>query len=75
MTVFVCEKCDARFVGDTVPPRGPICFKCHVKGITIGFTHGKETFHGPTFGEQARKQVEEAKANGLNPEPVGQRWV
>ena len=75
MAVFVCEVCDSRFVQDTLPRRGPVCFKCHVKSIRLGFTHGKEDFHGPTLGERQRQQVAEAAKNGINAAPVGARWV
>lgn len=75
MTVFVCERCESRFVGDVLPPRGPICFKCHVKSINIGFTHGKEEFSGPTIVERQRKAVADAAAEGRTIEPYGSRWV
>ena len=31
-----------------------LCFKCHVKDVRLGFTHGQEAFHGPTEREQQR---------------------
>jgi hypothetical protein len=58
-----------------MPRRGPVCFKCHVKNIRIGFTHGKEDFHGPTVRERQQQQVKEAAAAGINAEPVGNRWI
>lgn len=70
MAVFVCEKCDSRWVGDSLPRRGSICFKCHVKTINLGFTHGQESFHGDTIREQQRKIVADAAANGIKAEPV-----
>lgn len=75
MTVFVCERCDARWVGDVLPPRGSICFKCHIKTIDIGFTHGKADFSGPTIGERQRKTVADAAAAGRTIEPASSRWV
>lgn len=75
MAVFTCNLCESKFVEDMLPRRGSICFKCHVKGVHIGFTQGKEEFHGPTIGERARKTIEDSRAAGLNPEPVGERWV
>jgi len=30
------------------------CFKCHIKNVRLGFTYGKESFHGPTIREQQR---------------------
>lgn len=70
MTVFVCEKCDSRWVGDMLPRRGSICFRCHVKTINLGFSHGQENFHGDTIREKQRKIVSDAAAKGINAEPV-----
>lgn len=75
MTVFVCERCDSRWVGDMKPARGSICFKCHLKSINIGFTHGKAEFSGPTVVERQRKAVADAAASGRTIEPYGSRWV
>jgi hypothetical protein len=41
----------------------------------LGFTYGKEDFHGPTIKERQQKQVADAKINGINAEPVGSRWI
>jgi hypothetical protein len=30
------------------------CFGCHVKSVRLGFTYGKDNFHGPTIREQQR---------------------
>jgi hypothetical protein len=46
-----------------------------VKNIRIGFTHGKDDFHGPTVRERQQQQVKEATAAGINAEPVGTRWI
>jgi hypothetical protein len=35
-----------------------LCFKCHVKGVRLGFSHGQENFHGPTIREQQREMEE-----------------
>lgn len=75
MAVFVCDTCDSRWVEDQLPRRGSTCFKCHVKNIRLGFTHGKEDFHGPTVRERQQQQVREAAAAGVNAEPVGTRWI
>jgi hypothetical protein len=71
---YSCEKCQKVTDAD-MQRRGPICFSCHLRGIRIGFTYGKDNFHGPTIGERQRQTVEQAKINGYNPEPVGNRWV
>jgi hypothetical protein len=50
--------------------RGAVCFSCHVKSVRLGFTYGKQDFHGPTVRERQRKQVEDAAIHGINAEPV-----
>lgn len=70
MKSYRCLTCLAEFDSDELPRRGSICFKCHVKTIRLGFTHGQEDFHGPTIGERQRKTVADAAANGINAEPV-----
>jgi hypothetical protein len=70
MKEFRCLTCLSTFEADELPRRGSICFKCHVKTIRLGFTHGKEDFHGPTIGERQRQIVADAKVNGINAEPV-----
>lgn len=73
--LFNCVECGESTHVEEVPRRGEVCFRCHVKGIRLGFAHGKENFHGDTIAEKQRKAVADAKAAGLNPEPVGTRWV
>ena len=75
MQVFVCDQCASRFEAEELPHRGAVCFKCHVKTIRLGFTYGREDFHGPTVRERQQQTVEQAKINGYNAEPVGSRWV
>jgi hypothetical protein len=60
---------------DVIPRRGKICFGCHIKGIRLGFSHGKEDFHGPTIKERQQHQEKQAADAGIKAEPVGQRWV
>lgn len=71
---FVCQTC-GKNADETPQRRGLVCFGCHIKSIRLGFTYGKENFHGDTIGERQRKTVEDAKINGYNAEPVGTRWV
>jgi len=73
--VFTCNTCQNEFESDEIPRRGSICFRCHIRTIDFGFTHGKENFHGPTIAERQRHQVSQAAAAGITAEPVGQRWV
>jgi hypothetical protein len=75
MTVFVCDKCDSRFVGDVLPRRGSICFKCHLKTVNIGYTYGKENFHGDTIKQRQDKAISDAAKEGRTIEPIGNRWV
>jgi len=75
MQHFVCKPCGKSFEAAELPRRGNICFKCHIGTVNLGFTYGKEDFHGPTIKERQDKQVADAKINGYNAEPVGSRWV
>lgn len=70
-----CTECGNLFSFDVMPRRGAVCFKCHVGSIRLGFSHGKEDFHGPTIKERQEQQVAQAKAAGINAQPVGNRWV
>lgn len=72
MAVFVCERCESRFVEDVPPRRGIICFKCHVQTINLGFKHGKENFHGPTIKERQEKIVSDAAARGVKAVPASE---
>lgn len=75
MQTITCLKCAKEFTDETMPRRGAICFACHLKTIRIGFSHGKEDFHGPTIRERQRETVEGAAKKGMSIEPVGTRWV
>jgi hypothetical protein len=70
-----CTECGNLFSFDVLPRRGAVCFKCHVGSIRLGFSHGKEDFHGPTIKERQQQQVAQAKAAGIDAQPVGNRWV
>lgn len=70
MAVFVCEKCESRWVEDSLPRRGSICFRCHLRTINLGFTYGKENFHGPTIREKQNKIVSDAAAKGITAVPA-----
>lgn len=70
-----CDNCTNEFTFDSIPRRGMICFRCHVKTVNLGFSEGKETFHGPTVGERQREIETDAKNNGYQVERVGERWV
>lgn len=51
----VCTTCGEPWTFD-MKPRRTECFRCHLRGIRIGFTHGKEDFHGPTVRERQKAQ-------------------
>jgi hypothetical protein len=73
---IACESCGKSFEFDEeLPRRGPVCFGCHLKSIRLGFTYGKQDFHGPTIKERQETQVAQAKAAGVEARPVGTRWV
>lgn len=73
--ILNCFECKNEFEVDEPPRRGSVCFACHIKTVRLGFTQGKEEFHGPTIRERQDQAIKEAKINGYNPEPVGTRWV
>jgi hypothetical protein len=76
MNLSTCTQCSTVFEYEgELPRRGSICFACHVKTIRLGFTYGKDNFHGDTIGERQRKTVEDAKINGYDAVPVGSRWI
>jgi len=71
---IVCKSCEKNFIADEMPRRGAVCFSCHIKTVNLGFTYGKEDFHGPTVRERQRKQVADAAIYGVNAEPVT-NWI
>jgi hypothetical protein len=70
----VCTNCRKTWTFDVKPKRSE-CFKCHLDGISLGFTYGKEDFHGPTIRERQQEMVAGAERTGTKIEPVGKRWV
>jgi hypothetical protein len=75
MTSYRCENCDKVEVVDMIPRRGKVCFGCHLRGIRIGFAHGKENFHGDTIKQRQDLQMKQASDAGIVAEPVGSRWI
>jgi hypothetical protein len=49
-----CSTCSKPIEAENDLKRGR-CFKCHVKNVRLGFTHGKEDFHGPTVRQRQRE--------------------
>ena len=64
---LTCNQCGKDFYVDELPRRGAVCFGCHIKSVRLGFTQGKEEFHGPTINERKEKIISDAKINGYNP--------
>lgn len=76
MGFFDCSSCGTTVShADDDPPRRNTCFKCHVKTLSIGFTYGKENFHGDTIRQRQEETVRTAAAEGRDIQPVGNRWV
>lgn len=73
MGSMICLNCGKQFNFDVVPRRGQICFGCHIKNVNIGFTYGKENFHGPTLRERERDILQNAERNGVIPEYIGNK--
>lgn len=72
---FDCDVCGRSTVVSEIPRRGTVCFGCHVRSVNLGFSYGREVFHGPTIREQEREIFEKAKYTGVQPEYVGSRWT
>ena len=70
MTNFTCEECSRQFYDEELPHRGAICFGCHIKNVRLGFTYGKDNFHGDTIAEKQRQIMSDAAINGVQAEPV-----
>lgn len=75
MLSVTCDNCSTDFYTPELPRRGAICFKCHIGTVNLGFTYGKQDFHGPTIKERQNKQMADARSAGINAEPVGSRWI
>lgn len=43
---------------------GSVCFGCRVKTVNLGFTYGREAFHGPTTRELVAQAYSDAAASG-----------
>lgn len=72
---FNCTSCGGFVSVNEVPRRGNICFKCHVRTVSIGFTYGKDNFHGPTIRERQRQIVDDAAKAGTNVVPASEYGI
>ena len=74
---MACSRPDCPYPDDDVCSDRAPSFRCRVKSVSFGFTHGKADFHGPTVRERVRRQEADIKQAGLEGrvEPVGKRWV
>lgn len=73
MSLVACTTCGDLW--DHTGHRRTECFRCHVRGIRLGFTHTKADFHGPTIRERAKAHEAEMTAKGVDFAHVGNRWV
>jgi hypothetical protein len=69
-----CSECSAVYTFDQKPRRNT-CFRCHVKTIRLGYTAGKEDFHGPTVRERQRLQEMQMTRSGIKWEKVPEKAV
>ena len=67
---YNCLECGKSCTSEGAQRRGDVCFKCHVRGINLGFTYGKENFHGDTVRQKQDKMFADAKANGMTIAPA-----
>jgi len=67
---YNCLECGKSCTAEGAQRRGHICFKCHVRSINLGFTYGKENFHGDTVREKQDKMFADAKAKGMKIAPA-----
>ena len=56
------------------------CMPCKLRrwrttGLNLTYTQGRETFHDTTIREFQAETFAHARANGIEPEPAGVRWV
>jgi hypothetical protein len=56
---------------------GSWCYRCKLDGLSVNWVggggYGREAFHSQTVGEGQRMMMAEAKAKGIDAEPVPQR--
>ena len=50
-----------------------LCFRCKVRGVSFDFSGVKDRLYGE--GLTGKRIVEDARRAGIEPEPVGTRWV
>ena len=75
---MICSDCgkdlpEEKFNSESFSP--DVCFKCRVQGIRLGFTAGRESFHGDslvggTIRSDNEHTVKTARENGHDPVPV-----
>lgn len=73
--VGLCARCEDAIHAQQHPSKHEGCYACKLDTIHLGFTWGREEFHGPTIKERQDKQVADAAEGGIDIEPVGTRWV
>lgn len=76
--MYTCTDCGNELPKDKFNPESfspTVCFKCRVSGIRLGYTAGREAFHGDslvggTIKSDTEHTLREARANGHDPVPV-----
>lgn len=71
----LCARCEDAIHAAQHPTPEDGCYACKLDSVHLGFTWGREDFHGPTIKERQDKQIAECAADGVDIEPVGTRWV
>lgn len=69
MAILACSDCYKVLFTENDRKHG-VCFKCRIGSVSLGFTYGKEEFHGPTINERKAEQEAGYRAAGIDFEPV-----
>jgi len=69
---MVCPGCDTDWPADRFNGKDAECFRCRAGSMRFSFgPGGKDFFHNMTNKEWADDNITKARANGLDPVPVG----
>lgn len=73
ITDMICTECDTEWPVDRFCQDGPnptVCFRCRVQTVNLGYGGYRQQFHDGTIAERQRRQIAEARSNGLDPIPA-----
>jgi len=66
-----CTSCGHAWPLDRFNENTNVCFRCRARSLQFNYgTRGRDGFHDHTVKEFNDRQVAEARANGLDPQPV-----